>query len=253
MFANVLDLSYKNLSQVFTWTFMGLSFSTCFPSSPRNPLPACSPCGFLGRWHFCLASLTWTLLISPCCSTCPQAQPRKPFGPGFRTGEFQSLSIGGSFVLYTLGFLLCRKKIRQRCRPLSPWLQYCLGLPPSLTFPVVTQLFPASHSWTNSPLFGLGFVTCKPNIMGGSASGHAWLWNHFLILTAQEGKYAHTVRAGVLCAKVGVVTTGPWKFWGESHECQPAFLPLGSLCTLSRAPSLTLTVQYHIHPLTISL
>ena len=53
---HVLGLSYKNLSREFTGTFMGLSFSTRFPSSPGNPIPACNPCGFLGRCHFCLAN-----------------------------------------------------------------------------------------------------------------------------------------------------------------------------------------------------
>ena len=56
MVIHVLGLSYKNLSREFTWTFMGLSFSTRFPSSPGNPIPACNPCGFLGRCHFCLAN-----------------------------------------------------------------------------------------------------------------------------------------------------------------------------------------------------
>lgn len=64
---------------------------------------------------------------------------------------------------------------------------------------------------------------------------------------------AHVVCAATVCANVGVVMAGQQELGGESHECQWTFLPLGSLCTLSRAPYLTLTVQYHVHPLTISL
>lgn len=56
MVIHVLGLPYKNLSREFTWTCMGLSFSTPFPPSPGNPIPACNPCGFPGRCHFCLAN-----------------------------------------------------------------------------------------------------------------------------------------------------------------------------------------------------
>ena len=88
-------------------------------------------------------------------------------------------------------------------------------------------LLPHWCSWRflNSPLhstdghpssFVVGLVTCKRNIVGVSASAHGWLWAHFLVLRAQERKYARVEPAGVSCGGVGAVTAGLLKLWGES-------------------------------------
>lgn len=76
---------------------------------------------------------------------------------------------------------------------------------------------------------GCAFVICKPTITAVSAPRCWWLWDRFLTLGTQEGRYTCGVSKGG-CGDVRMATVG-----GESQEHRSTLPPAGSLCTLSGA------------------
>lgn len=227
----------------------GVVSQCLLPLSSLETIPTGSPVATLGGailiWphapEFCWSEPSHKWPITSPCHT-----------QGFWTGKFQSLSIGGRHGIKPgscehLGFPPCGERTRQTFRQLSPWLPYSprSGCLPDLS--MVLLLNPPLHSIDGRiPLsWGWAFVTYKPTVKRRPAPGHAWLWNHFPILMAQEGKCAY-----VTCT--GVVIQGGGR-WEERPMDANQFLPLGSLCALSTAPFLTLIVQYRVYPLTILL
>lgn len=206
MVTHVLECSYESLSQVL-WTFMGLSPSTYFPSSPGNSVPTFfSPCG-----HLRGAIFIWPHSypgLAPGLAPAFKLSQENPPPEGFWIGMFQSLSFGGSSGIWTLsalGFPQWGERRKKTFRQVGPWLRYS----PRSPWPhdLVTGFFLACHRWTHSSSLRLGFCHWQANY---HCRVFSWPFLALEMLSDSHGSGRRRHLWGVLVwgANVGMETSG---------------------------------------------